>query len=81
MIWWWAKLKFPMKGGIPGLPGHAADPGKNFSFVLVVQEVFGVHEHIKDLCRSLAKSGYMGVAPGSLRSPRRSRRKSRTFRS
>jgi len=30
--------------------------------VLVVQEVFGVHEHIKDLCRRLAKRGYFAVA-------------------
>jgi len=31
--------------------------------VLVVQEIFGVHEHIKDLCRRLAKAGYLAVAP------------------
>ena len=31
--------------------------------VLVVQEIFGVHEHIKDLCRRLAKLGYLAVAP------------------
>jgi carboxymethylenebutenolidase len=31
--------------------------------VLVVQEIFGVHEHMKDLCRRLAKSGYCAVAP------------------
>jgi len=36
--------------------------GGPFSVVLVVQEVFGVHEHIKDLCRRLAKSGYFAVA-------------------
>jgi carboxymethylenebutenolidase len=29
----------------------------------VVQEIFGVHEHIKDLCRRLAKLGYLAVAP------------------
>ncbi len=29
----------------------------------MVQEVFGVHEHIKDLCRRLAKLGYFAVAP------------------
>jgi carboxymethylenebutenolidase len=34
-----------------------------FPVVLVVQEVFGVHEHIKDLCRRLAKSSYMAIAP------------------
>jgi carboxymethylenebutenolidase len=31
--------------------------------VLVVQEIFGVHEHIKDLCRRLAKLGYLAIAP------------------
>jgi len=31
--------------------------------VLVVQEIFGIHEHIKDLCRRLAKDGYLAVAP------------------
>jgi len=31
--------------------------------VLVVQEIFGVHEHIKDLCRRFAKAGYLAVAP------------------
>jgi len=29
----------------------------------VVQEIFGVHEHIKDICRRLAKAGYFAVAP------------------
>jgi carboxymethylenebutenolidase len=29
----------------------------------VVQEIFGVHEHIKDVCRRFAKLGYMSVAP------------------
>ncbi len=31
--------------------------------VLVVQEIFGVHEHIRDICRRLAKLGYLAVAP------------------
>jgi len=29
----------------------------------VVQEIFGVHEHIKDVCRRLARLGYCAVAP------------------
>jgi carboxymethylenebutenolidase len=50
---------------IGDMPGYRAMPeGKGpFPVVLVVQEVFGVHEHIKDLCRRLAKAGYMAVAP------------------
>lgn len=31
--------------------------------VLVVQEIFGVHEHIRDVCRRLAVEGYLAVAP------------------
>jgi len=47
------------------IPGYRARPkGKrNAPVVLVVQEIFGVHEHIKDLCRRLAHSGYYAIAP------------------
>src|SRR5690606_31431695 len=34
-----------------------------FPVVLVVQEIFGVHEHIRDVCRRFAKLGYMAIAP------------------
>jgi carboxymethylenebutenolidase len=46
------------------IPAYRARPsgGGRFPTVLVVQEIFGVHEHIKDLCRRLAKSGYLAVA-------------------
>jgi carboxymethylenebutenolidase len=37
--------------------------GKGLPIVLVVQEIFGVHEHIKDVCRRLAKAGYLAIAP------------------
>lgn len=47
------------------IPGYRAMPkgAGPFPVVLVVQEIFGVHEHIKDVCRRLAKAGYMAVAP------------------
>jgi carboxymethylenebutenolidase len=47
------------------IPAYRAMPatGGPFPTVLVVQEIFGVHEHIKDLCRRLAKAGYFAVAP------------------
>jgi carboxymethylenebutenolidase len=47
------------------IPAYRAMPaaGGPFPVVLVVQEIFGVHEHIKDVCRRLAKAGYMAVAP------------------
>jgi carboxymethylenebutenolidase len=46
------------------LPGYRAMPAKGHDFptVLVVQEVFGVHEHIKDLCRRFAKLGYFALS-------------------
>ncbi len=46
-------------------PAYRAMPqaGSKFPVVLVVQEIFGVHEHIKDVCRRLAKLGYFAVAP------------------
>jgi len=37
--------------------------GRNLPTVLVVQEIFGLHEHIKDVARRLAKAGYLAVAP------------------
>lgn len=47
------------------VPAYLAYPaqGKDFPVVLVVQEIFGVHEHIQDICRRLAKLGYLAVAP------------------
>jgi carboxymethylenebutenolidase len=47
------------------LPGYFARPatGSNFPIVLVIEEIFGVHEYIKDVCRRLAKLGYLAVAP------------------
>ncbi|MBL8665203.1 MAG: dienelactone hydrolase family protein [Candidatus Odyssella sp.] len=57
------EIKIPTKDG--NIPGYVAMPaqGSNFPVVMVVQEIFGVHEHIQDLCRRLAKSGYLAVAP------------------
>ena len=47
------------------IPAYRAMPAKGdkFPVVLVVQEIFGVHEHIKDICRRFAKKGYLAVAP------------------
>ncbi len=42
---------------------YAAPEGKrDLPVVLVIQEIFGVHEHIKDVCRRVAKAGYLAVA-------------------
>jgi carboxymethylenebutenolidase len=47
------------------IPAYRAMPaaGGPFPVVLVVQEIFGVHEHIKDVCRRLAKAGTVAIAP------------------
>jgi len=57
------EIKIPAAGG--ELPGYRAVPDKGgpFPVVLVVQEIFGVHEHIRDICRRFAKLGYLAVAP------------------
>ena len=51
--------------GYDSVPAYRAMPaqGERFPVVLVVQEIFGVHEHIKDICRRLAKQGYLAIAP------------------
>ncbi len=36
--------------------------GRNLPTVLVVHEIFGVHEYIRDVCRRLAKGGYLAIA-------------------
>jgi carboxymethylenebutenolidase len=57
------EIKVPVQDG--SIPAYRAMPDKGgpFPTVLVVQEIFGVHEHIKDLCRRLAKVGYYAIAP------------------
>lgn len=43
---------------------YAAPEGKkNLPVILVVQEIFGVHEYIADTCRRFAKAGYLAIAP------------------
>ena len=56
------ETKIPTTRG--DLPAYYARPAKGdgFPVVLVIEEIFGVHEHIKDLCRRLAKDGYLAVA-------------------
>ncbi len=57
------EVKIPVADG--EIPAYRAMPakGKSFPVVLVVQEIFGVHEHIKDICRRFAKLGHMAIAP------------------
>ena len=55
--------KIPVADG--ALPGYFARPAGAgpFPIVLVIEEIFGVHEYIKDTCRRLAHAGYLAVAP------------------
>ena len=50
-------------GEIPAYRAMPDKKGKKFPVVLVVHEIFGVHEWIQDICRRFAKLGYMAVAP------------------
>ncbi len=47
------------------VPAYRAQPAgkRDLPVVLVVQEIFGVHEHIADVCRRFAKQGYLAIAP------------------
>ncbi len=57
------EIQVPTPDG--NMPAYRAQPaqGVHFPVILVVQEVFGVHEYIKDTCRRLAKLGYQAIAP------------------
>jgi len=47
------------------LPAYRAAPAnaKNAPVVLVVPEIFGLHAHIADVARRLARLGYLAIAP------------------
>ena len=57
------EVKIPVSDGT--IPAYRAMPakGKDFPVILVVQEIFGVHAYIQDVCRRLAKLGYLAIAP------------------
>lgn len=57
------EVRIPASGG--ELPAYRARPAdvERPPVVLVVQEIFGVHEYIKDVCRRLARLGYLAIAP------------------
>ena len=57
------EVKIPVEDG--EIPAYRAMPatGGNFPVVLVIHEIFGVHEHIQDVCRRFAQLGYLAIAP------------------
>ena len=56
------EIQVPTADGM--LPAYRAMPagGAKLPTILVVHEIFGVHEYIKDTCRRLAKAGYLAIA-------------------
>ena len=58
-----ADIKIPAPDG--EVPGYRAGPssGGPFPVALVACEVFGIQEHINDICRRFAKQGYLAIAP------------------
>ena len=57
------KVDIPTTDG--KMPAYRAAPQgkKNLPTVIVVSEIFGVHEYIQDVCRRLAHLGYLAIAP------------------
>lgn len=55
---------YPAPDGF-ALPAYVARPAGDgpFPVVVVVSEIFGVHEYIRDVCRRLARAGYAAIAP------------------
>ena len=47
------------------MPAYRAQPAgrKDLPVILVASEIFGVHEHIADVCCRFAKLGYLAIAP------------------
>jgi carboxymethylenebutenolidase len=59
-----ANVSYPAPDGFD-LPAYVARPAGDgpYPVVVVVSEIFGVHEYIRDVCRRLAKAGYVAIAP------------------
>ena len=57
------EVKIPVADGT--IPAYRAEPATSgpHPVLLVIEEIFGVHEHIKDMCRRFAKQGYLAIAP------------------
>ena len=56
-------VKIPVPDG--EISGYCArkESGGPFPVVLIAYEVFGLQEHIKDICRRFAREGYLAIAP------------------
>ncbi len=57
-------VQFSAAGGY-ALPAYVARPearGRRPA-IIVVNEIFGIHDYIKDVCRRFARAGYVAIAP------------------
>jgi len=58
------ETSIPTQGdNMPAFHARPRDAAAPLPVVMVVSEIFGVHEHIRDICRRLAKAGYLAIAP------------------
>lgn len=57
-------VTYPAPDGFD-LPAYVARPAGDgpFPVIVVVSEIFGLHEYIRDVCRRLAQAGYAAIAP------------------
>lgn len=57
------EVEIPVSGGRTSAYFAAPEGQTDAPVALVVHEIFGVHEYIRDVCRRLAKEGYFAIAP------------------
>ncbi|HEY8370098.1 MAG TPA: dienelactone hydrolase family protein [Thermodesulfobacteriota bacterium] len=57
------EVRIPVRDGTMAAYRAMPASGTRFPVVLVISEIFGVHQYIQDTCRRLAKRGYCAVAP------------------
>lgn len=50
-------------GRLPAFRAQPAASKEPLPVIIVIQEIFGVHEYIQDVCRRLAHEGYLAIAP------------------
>ena len=56
-------IQVPVADGMMDVYRAQPEKGTKLPTVLVISEIFGVHAYIADVCRRLAKLGYLAVAP------------------
>ena len=58
-------VRVPDRAGAGTFAAYYARPqgGRDLPVVVLVHEIWSVHEHFRDLCRRLAKVGYLAIAP------------------